>query len=421
MTTAALPPQFNILSPAFPEDPYPAYASLRQAGPLCRCGPGTWGVTRYAEVSALLRDPRLGHGRPGGMRPPRLPARQGDLGARLLAATRPNAELPNLLSALDPPQHPRLRGLMSRVLNPPLVRRMRTVIRQTTDELVTSALDRAETEIVSDLALPLQLRVVCDLLGIPAADSAQVASVAADLGRAIILIPFTNAEQGNGEREASWLKAYLRDLMRERAKTPGDDVISRAIAPQPDGDRFTEDELLDNLTFLLFAGFETTMHLIAGGCLALAQHPDQRARLAADPSLVAAAAEEVLRYDAPLQWVTRVTTQPVGIGERVLRPGRIVLLMLGSANRDASQFREPDRLDLTRRPNPHLSFGGGAHHCLGVLLARAQGAAVFEQLISRCGSIDVAGQPVRRPHQVVRGYARVPLALRPRSAGIAGA
>lgn len=415
MTTTTIPPKFDVFDPDLLDDPYPTYARLRSVSPLCRGGPATWGITRYAEVAALLRDPRLGHGMPVGFKPPIVPVQRagGDIMRQALEAVRPNVELPNLVSALDPPQHTRLRWLLSRVINPPLVRGLQTLIGTTANELITEILDRREADVVSDLALPLQTRVMCDLLGIPPSDRAQVAAKAAELGRAIILLPFATAEHGNGEQEARWLKAYVSNLVRERRIAPGDDLISAAIKCGDGTDHLAEHEIVDNVVFLFFAGFETTMHLTVGGFLELLRHPDQLALLRDDRSLIATAIEEILRYDPPLQWVTRVTRQPVEVAGRTIRAGRIVLLLLASANRDGRLYDEPDQLNVTRRPNPHLSFGGGVHHCLGVMLARAQATAVFDQLITRCRSLELAGSPIRRHHPIVRSYASVPITVRP--------
>jgi cytochrome P450 len=255
----------------------------------------------------------------------------------------------------------------------------------------------------------LQLLIASDLLGIPEPDRAEVSRYAMDLGRAIILVPFVTPERGNGDAEAGWLRRYVAALLPGRRRAGGDDVISAMLRAEHDGQRLTDDEVIDNAVFLLFAGFETSIHLIAGACAALLAFPDQLARLRADRSLIPTAVEEILRYDAPLQWVSRMPSEPVEVDGRVLKPGRVALLMLGSANHDGRQFTEPARLDVGRQPNPHLSFGGGPHHCLGVLLARAQGAIVLGTLLDRCAVIEPAGAPVRRLHPNIRGYASVPM------------
>lgn len=416
MTTLALPPKFDVFDPALLDDPYPTYARLREAGILCRAGPATWAVTRHAEISALLRDHRLGHGVPAGL--DRRPALLGatpypDVMSRVRDVAAPNGELPSLVSALDPPEHTRIRGLLTRALNPAVVRRLTTVIAEAADELMDALLDRRQGDVVDDFALPLQTRVACDLLGVPGPDRREVAAKAAALGRAIILIPFVTPERGNGEKEARWLRDYVANLVRERRVRRGTDLISSMIAVRHGAAELREHEIIENAVFLFFAGFETTIHLIASGLVELARRPHQWARLVDDRSLIPTAVEEILRFDAPLQWISRVTVEPVELGGRVLRPGRFVLMLLASGNRDARRFSNPDDLDVGRHPNPHLSFGGGAHHCLGVLLARAHGAVVFDRLVSRCAAIELLAEPVRRHHPNVRSYARVPLAVRP--------
>ncbi|RJL27219.1 cytochrome P450 [Bailinhaonella thermotolerans] len=415
MSAVALPPKFDVFDPALLDDPYPTYARLREAGALCRAGPATWAVTRHAEVTALLRDPRLGHGVPDGLgRPALLPGREpyGDVVERVLGAARPNAELPGLVSALDPPAHPRVRGLLARALNPAAVRRLTGLAARTAGDLLDGVGD-GPLDAVGDFALPLQTRVACDMLGVPAADRDEVAALAAELGRAIILIPFVTPERGNGEPEARRLKAYARGLIAERRARPGPDLVSRMLAVRQGADSLSDEEVADNAVFLFFAGFETTVHLVGGGALELAGNPGQYARLRADRSLIPSAVEELLRYDPPLQWISRTTAEPVEIEGRTLRPGRFLLLLLASANRDERAFAAPDRLDVGRRPNPHLGFGGGAHHCLGVLLARAVGAAALGALVSRAAAIEPAGEPVRRRHPNVRGLISAPLSLRP--------
>jgi cytochrome P450 len=412
--TATLPARFDVLDPGLAEDPYPTYARLREAGAVCRAGPATWAVVRYQEAAALLRDPRLRHESVESIERPHLVAEglpHDELARRMHAAREPNAELPRIVSRLDPPDHTRVRGLIQLALNPRMVRRLRGSIRRRADELIADLIERGGGDAVEDLALPLQMRVMCGLLGVPEADQREVARHAVALGRAIILIPFVDGERGGGATDAKWLRTYVAGLLAERRRTPRDDVISAMLAARRGSERLSDDEIVDNAVFLFFAGLETSIHLMAGGCAALLRSPDQLARLRADASLMQSAVEEILRYEAPLQWISRVTAAPVEVGGRTIRPGRVLLLVLASANRDVRQFADPDVLDVGRRPNPHLSFGGGGHHCLGVLLARAQGVVVLERLLSRCSELQPAGPFVVRPHPNVRGYASVPLAM----------
>jgi cytochrome P450 len=396
-----LPPRLHPLDPVLLDNPYPTYARLRRASALCRGGPATWAVMRYAEVAALLRDPRVGHEFPDEFQRP-----------FTQVGGQPNLELPRIVSALEPPQHTRIRNLISKALSPAVIRRMSGRIRQRADQLLDVALDRGEMDAFADLALPLQVSVACELVGVPERDRAAVSRHAMDLGRALILIPFVSEVRGNGEAEARWLREYVTRLVAERERRPRTDLVSRLLTVRRDGDRLTADEIVDNVVFLFFAGFETSIHLVANGCAALLRFPDQLARLRADRSLIPSAVEEILRYDAPIQWIARMTAAPVDIGGRTVKRGRVLLLVLASANHDDRRFAHPEQLDVARQPNPHLSFGGGIHHCLGVVLARTQGAIVFDRLLERCAALEAAGPPVLRAHPNLRGYSRVPVMVR---------
>ncbi len=398
---AGLTPRFDVFDPALLDDPYPTYAEVRRRSAVCRAGPATFAVTRYAEVAALLRDPRLGH---------RLPGRDA-LVARLPDSTRLNGELSRIVSGLDPPEHGRVRRLLAKAVSPSVVSQARAPMVAAVDRILAAAVDRGRVDAVTDVALPLQTAVACDLLGVPLPDRETVSEQAMRLGRAIILVPFVTPERGNGETEARWLRGYVRGLVAARRRAPGDDLISRLVAARHGEERLTEDELVDNAVFLFFAGFESSVHLVAGGCVALAGAPEQFDRLRADPALAPLAVEEILRYDAPLQWISRMTAEPVTAGDHQIKAGRVVLLLLGSANRDERQFTDPDRLDIGRHPNPHLAFGGGVHHCLGLNLARALGGIVFSRLPASCRGIAMAGPVVRRRHPNLRGYASAPIVL----------
>jgi cytochrome P450 len=409
-----LPPRVDILDPELLLDPYPALARLRAGGPVWRAGPGMWAVTRHGPVAALLRDPGVGHQLPPELRRlPVVPAAEEDGLARLVAATQPNRDLAGIVSGLDPPQQTRVRRLVGKALSPEVISGALGRIHAHAGELVATAVERGRMDAVADFALPLQTAVTCDLLGIPAADRDEVCSLATALGRALIALPFVTEDRGNGSEEARALRGYVGSLVTERRRRGGGDVIARMLAAGRGAGALTDEEVIDNAVFLFFAGFETSIHLLAGGIAALTAFPDELERLRGDRSLLATAVEEILRYDAPLQWVTRTTLRRVDIEGTELRAGRVVLLLLASANRDDRVFRDPDRLDVGRHPNPHLSFGGGVHHCLGVGLARAQGAAALDRLLGLAGDLEPLGPPVLRPHPNVRGYARVEVAVRP--------
>lgn len=405
MAPVALLPRFDALEPDVLDNPFPTYARLREAAAVCRAGPGMWGVTRYAEVSELVRDHRLGHRFPDGFRRP-FAADDGPA----------SALLQGIVSSLEPPGHTRIRHLLSKALSPAVIRELRPYVAAETDRLLGPALQRRHFDAVRDLALPLQVSVGCELLGIPADLREEIWPRAMALGRAFIPFVPPSDDSGTADDDAvRWLRARVSDLLDERRARPHDDLLSRMLTVEIGGDRLSRAEQVDNAIFLFFAGFETSMYLTSLACALLPREPAQLARLYADRTLLPTAVEELLRYDAPIQWMARIALEPVTVGETTIRPGRVVLLLLGSANRDARQFRHPDRLDVGRRPNPHLSFGGGIHHCLGVNLARVQGAAVLDRLLSRCAAIEPAGEPTRRPHPNLRGYEHVPVAVRPAS------
>ncbi|MEU5695070.1 cytochrome P450 [Actinosynnema sp. NPDC020468] len=383
----SLAPRFD---PALGDDPYPRYAELRAVSPVARAGPGMWAVTRHEDVAALLRDRRLGHEFPDSAR--RAFARAG--GA-------PESALRTIVSGLEPPAHTRVRRALTAAFTPGVVRGMRAGIAAFTDAVLARARDVGRFDALADLALPLQTAVACDLVGVPEADRAELVARAVVVGRAFIQVPLVAAGH---EAEVAWLRSYVGDLLADRRARPGADVLSRLAAGG-----LSDDEIVDNAVFLFFAGYETAVHLVAAGCAALLEHPEAWRALTPDgvPGLV----EEVLRHDAPIQWVARVTSQPVRVGDHTLREGRAVLLLIGSANRDERRFPEPDRFRPDRFPNPHLSFGAGVHACLGAVLARAQGAMVFTRLAA-LPAFTPAGPAVRRPHPNLRGFTSVPVAVR---------
>jgi len=397
--TEVLAPRFDAFDPAVLDDPYPVYARLRESGAACRGGPATWVVTRHAEVTGLLRDHRLGHTFPDGFRTPF--AEPGGVANRLLQ---------HIVSSLDPPVHTRVRRAVGRSLSPVVVRGLRPRIEDTVARLLDAAAERGSLDAVADLALPLQIAIGCDLVGVPEPDRDEVWPRAVAIGRAFIPMAPAAGDGGRADDEAAaWLAGYVHALLERRRREPADDVVSRLIA----GGELSDDEIVDNVIFLFFAGFETAMYLVTCGLVTLAAHPDQFVRLRADRSLLPSAVEEIARWDAPIQSMARLVQEPVDVGGRTVRPGRALLLLIGSANHDERVFDRPDRFDVGRRPNPHVSFGGGAHHCLGVHLARQEGEVVFGALADRFATIEAAGPPVRRLHPNLRGYDTVPLRVSP--------
>lgn len=397
---AILPPKYDPQDPDVLADPYPTYARLRQAGTLCRGGPAQWVVTRYDEVAALLRDRRLEHRFPGGY----YRAALGDGEAAHF--------FERIVLNQDPPQHTRLRHLMGKSFSPSLVRRMNDHIGELVDAILEPALDRGALDAVTDFAFPLPVAVICELMGIPSVDRNEVRPHATNLGK-IFCTQLGAEDRASANEAVRWLRGYLGALVDERARAPGEDLLSLMLEAEEDGERLTRGELVDNAVFLFFAGFETTMNLLAGGCVTLLQHPGVVARLRREPPWTGRAVEELLRYDAPIHGVGRTVREPIEIAGRMIRPGRVLLLLLASANRDPRKFADPDRFDIERQPNPHLSFGGGIHHCLGAALARAESVVGFARLLQRFSVIEPAGKPVRSTVSTLRSYTSFPLSVRP--------
>lgn len=394
-----LPARMDPLSPEVVADPYPTYARMRAAGPLCRFGPASWGVTRHRDVVALLRDRRLSNTFP-----------EDDPQFRM-APDLSRDVFRRIIPTRDPDDHSRLHQQMVRAFSPGVARRSAQRIGAMVDELLVPARDTGRLDAVADLAFPVAASVVCELIGLPVARTrAEVWPRASALGRAFT--PFLPAADRPAADEAlSWLRGYVRDVLAERRADPDGDLLDRmlAVADPAEG----VEEVVDNIVFLCFTGYETTMNMVCTGAVALARQPDEWRRLRADPSLAATAAEEFVRFDAPIQYTARLALEPVPVGDRVIRPGRSVFLLLGCANHDEEVFADPGRVDIGRRPNPHVGFGGGVRGCLGAALARIEGAVIFDRLARRLAGVELAAPPEREPSALFRSYASIPLAVTP--------
>ena len=382
-------------------DPYPMYEELRRGDPV-RSGLGAWVTVSHATAEAVLRDRRFSPS-PTHMRryqPPSYPP--GD----------PRADLPAAdLLTMDPPDHTRIRRLVSGAFTPKAIAALEPWIREETARLLDQA-GPAGFDLIDALAFPLPIAVICHLLGVPAEDQASFRAWGHDV--AATLEPQTASAALSESRAAEVaLSEYLRDLVSKRRADPDDSLLSALIAAEEDGDRLSHGELVSTALLLLVAGFETTVNLIGNGTVALLTAPDGRQqwdRLREEPALVPAAVEELLRYDSPVQMTSRNATQDVELGGTLIRRGTPVIVAIGGANRDPAVFDQPGRL-LIDRPNAarHLSFSLGIHHCLGAALARLEGRIAVEELTSRYPGLTLAGTPVRRPLLVLRGFESVPV------------
>jgi pimeloyl-[acyl-carrier protein] synthase len=378
--------KFNPFLPEFRADPYPFYRALRASNPVY-FSPALrgWILTRYADIAAVLHDPRFSVNRQQSKVFQRL---------RLLESLPPDLSVAvtrNLLM-LDPPDHTRLRRLVNKAFTPRRVETLRPRIQLIVDELLDALEDRPEIDLIHDFAYPLPVIVIAEMLGVPAADRTRFKRWSDEL---VALLDPLQAENGlRAVHQAfSELCVYFREIFAARRRQPQDDLVSALVAVEEQGDALNEPELLSLCMLLLGAGNETTTNLIANAVLALLRHPDERRRLLGDASLMGTAIEEFLRFDSPIQVTDRVATQDCQIDGRHIRKGELVGLVLGAANRDPQQFANPDRLDVGRQDNDHLAFGRGTHFCLGAALARAEAEIALPALLHRFPRFDGALQP----------------------------
>lgn len=396
---SAPPPRLDPTDPDVLKDPYPYYRELRRASPLCRFGPRQWGITRHEDVARLLRSPQLGHAFPTEY----YEYTVGDGPAR--------AFFERISVVRDPPDHTRLRRTMGTALSERAITSLKATVNDIVERRLDDARESGGLEVVSDLAFPVPLQVMSTLLGLDTIDEKELRHKAVDLSRGWqTQVPVE--DRALVDSAVEWFREYLGAQVARRRRHPGDDLLTRFItATDSDGNTLDHHEIIDNTIFLLFAGFETTKNLIATGCALLSQHPEAFTQLKNNPAIAPTAVEEFLRYDAPIQGAGRFVRQPVEIGGRTIRPGWVLVLLLGSANHDENHFTNPHRLDLTRTPNPHLSFGGGSHYCLGANLARLEATTVFTKLATTFTTLQPTSPAQRHLTPNFRSYHTIPLTV----------
>ncbi|MGH3164289.1 MAG: cytochrome P450 family protein [Trebonia sp.] len=401
--TSELPSGAPIrLDQEFYQDAHSVDARVRTEGParpvLMPDGRPGWLVTSYSEARALLTDPRLSKDARGVAKvlPPGL---EGAFASPLMA---------NMLFS-DPPDHTRLRRLVSKAFTSRAIERLRPRIGQAADELLEALSGGVPVDLIDGYALPLPVIVICDLLGVPASDRAAFREWT--LGFVTDLLPDAEDKAVIGMR----ISEYLSALINAKRDNPGDDLLSGLAHVADEEDRLSQGEILSMAFLLLTAGFETTVNLIANGVLALVQHPDQLALVRSDPSLLPGAVEEFLRYESPVHVATeRFTTEPVRVGETEIPAGQLVHISVLAANRDGARFTEPDRLDITRQPAGHLTFGHGIHHCIGAPLARLEAEIAIGRLLARFPGLALASDagPLRwHDSTLMHGLRSLPVRL----------
>jgi cytochrome P450 len=381
----------------FVADPYPAYAELREQTPV-RYDEATdhWLVARYGDVNALLRDRRLGrtylhrttHAEMGRPAPPEWHAPFWDvINAGILD--------------MEPPDHTRVRRLVSKAFTPRFVEGLRPRVEAIMDGLLDAVAGAGEFDLIA-VAEPLPVTVIAEMLGVPEPDRPYLRPWSAGICKMYELNPSMEMQQ-DAVRASTEFGDYLRMLARERKGDPGDDLISRLAAVADEGEQLTEDELVGTCVLLLNAGHEATVNSTLLGWWALFRHPDRLKELRADRSLLPTAIEELLRFDTPLQMFERWVLEPIQVRGVEIPRGAELGLLFGSANRDPDVFEEPDELDLSRDPNPHLTFGAGIHFCLGAPLGRQELQISFATLMDRFPNLELVEEPRWKPNYIVRG------------------
>ena len=386
--------EFNaLMSPGGRADPYPMYHRLREVAPVYKSEIGPWVLTRYDHCYKILRDSRLGKDWNGFMM------------ASGLDDWREHDSLAygetSMLFA-NPPEHTRLRRLVSKAFSPRRVERLRTRMRDVIDRLLAPLEEAGGGDLLDALAFPLPVTVIGELLGVPEQDRLQFREPVRT-NTVTLEIGVTREQVAIADEGAKWLRAYFADLIEEKRARPGDDMLSALIAAEEDGDKLDDEEIMRVGLLLFGAGFETTSNLIGNGVYALLSNPDQLALLREDAGLIPGAVEELLRYDASIQVSGRAAFERVDLDGHTIEPGDSVMTILGAANRDPARYEDPDRLDITRTNSEPLSFGSGIHYCLGASLARAEGDEALRALLSRFSTIELREQPRYRDQLGFRG------------------
>ncbi|MFE3586818.1 cytochrome P450 [Streptomyces niveus] len=393
----------------FATDPYPAYAWLREHAPVRRTtlpsGVEAWLVTRYVDAKRALADPRLSKNPSHHAEHAHGKSKTGIPGER-------GAELMTHLLNIDPPDHTRLRRLVSQAFTPRRVAEFAPRVQELTDGLIDAFAAKGEADLIHDFAFPLPIYAICDLLGVPREDQDDFRDWAG------MMIRHGGGPRGGVGRSVKKMRRYLAELIHRKRDDLGDDLISGLIRASDHGEHLTENEAAAMAFILLFAGFETTVNLVGNGVYALLRHPEQRARLqrsldAGETGLLATGIEELLRYDGPVELATwRYATEPVQLGGQSVAAGDPVLVVLAAADRDPERFDDPDRLDLSRGDNKHLGYGHGIHYCLGAPLARLEGQAAIGTLLTRLPDLRLAVDPSDlrwRGGLIMRGLRTLPV------------
>jgi cytochrome P450 len=404
-TTTGEPVIFNPFEPGFFDDPYRQYAALREHDPVHRSPLEVWVLFRYDDIVGVLRDSSLSVQVDNATPTARM---------QMFAEQAPEERERGAHSILnvDPPDHTRLRRLVSKAFTPKMVHELRPRIQMLVDDALDTMAERGEADVIGDLAFPLPFTVISEMLGMPDGNRDEVRGWSHTLTKT--LDPILSPEEVDAALvAASNMQAHVEDVLAWKRDHPADDLLTGLLAAEDEGDRLSEIELLDQVLLLYVAGHETTVNLIGNATLALLGRPDQLAVLRSDPELDGGAVEELLRYDSPVQFSRRITTADLDVAGTTIPAGTFTLTCLGSANHDEARWGPTaDELDITRPDaGQHMSFGNGIHHCLGSSLARTEAQVAIGTLVRRFPDLALAGEPERNGRVVLRGLESLPVTL----------
>ncbi len=392
--------ELSALPDSFYEDPYPSFAALTAHDPVRVLRDGSLILTNYADVVAMYRNPVASSDKKVEFKP-----KFGDSPLYEHHTTS--------MVFSDPPLHTRLRRLVMGAVNQRAIARMEPSVIALVDGLLDEMAAKGEVDLIEDFAARIPVEVIGNLLAVPHADRGPLRAWSLAILGALEPVPAPGLlERGN--RSVTDFKAYLQGLVADRRANPLDpeiDVLTRLIQGEADGERLSEEELVQNCIFMLNAGHETTTNLIGNGLELLMRFPEEQRRLREDPSLLASAVEEMLRFESPIQLNNRRLLEPSAIGAKTFPAGTLVNIAIGAANRDPAQFDQPQRFDVGRKPNRHVAFGQGDHACVGMNVARMEGRIAIGRLVERFARLDYAGTPERDRRVRFRGFRRLPARL----------